>query len=666
MKQHGARLLLSATGKARILCLLIGCLAALAIGLLLNRSLPAPEQVSVQGGRLVDMQRSILVLDHGGPPLLGVSPPNSPKIRLIPPAGASLSRHAHIRGLAGQLYAVGPGDDQGMYLYVPLLAHYFGARDPRVVLRDMYLGLAVLAALLYPLLFYEIFGSLLAGALAPMVLSYILRYAVPLIDVYWAPALLLLLAMPLLFALKRRRQLIVVLGIAMVCLLASISDSIRSYTGVGLFVAAVIASFRWTKTWKSRVAALTVALLAMLSVYPFALNMARSYRNHEIGSVSIAKSSATHPLWHQIYLGLSYIQPNRYGLEYDDTDGLIAALLYDPTVVAQSPAYERDVEHAFAAVLVHDPGYFLADYGEKLTAVIDRAAREYVVGLAVCMMALLLWRGHRRESLTLWLCVLIVTALPPVLAVPLDEYQLPWLAMSGLALFFSICGPLANIENLATVQLKKRLQPQAYPRLLPEEWRGSIQKRARVVPIVALVGALVTALVLDHENSIWSARFSYASAATPPELALAQPASAEVAGWSFQRRHNAWLTYPGTHLKLKSSGTEVRTGTGPFGYQVAGPQLSLAPGKYVVRVRGIIQTGGMSLGVLDLANEKWLDGSTGNFWYGQSQGRGFVMDIKITNNKRTPVQVVLSNWRPGGGSSLWDISSVAILADAKS
>ena len=56
----------------------------------MNHILPPADQVSMQEGRLVDLQRSIQVLDHGGPPLLGVVPPGSAKIRLIPPAGTMI------------------------------------------------------------------------------------------------------------------------------------------------------------------------------------------------------------------------------------------------------------------------------------------------------------------------------------------------------------------------------------------------------------------------------------------------------------------------------------------------------------------------------------------------------------------------------------------------
>ena len=189
-------------------------------------------------------------------------------------------------------------------------------------------------------------------------------------------------------------------GLGLVCFLASISDSIRLH-------------WRWPlrrccsggipldSTWRQRIVGLGVAVLALSAVYPFALDGARAYRNQEIGVKLSNSSSATHPFWHQIYLGLSYIQPNRFGIEYTDTDGFVTALLYDPEVEAQSPAYERDVEHAFASIVASDPGYALADYAEKSVNVVGTTVHIYLVGLVSCAISLLFWRGRRREW---WQC----------------------------------------------------------------------------------------------------------------------------------------------------------------------------------------------------------------------------------------------------------------------
>ena len=56
----------------------------------------------------------------------------------------------------------------------------------------------------------------------------------------------------------------------------------------------------------------------------------------------------------------------------------------------------------------------------------------------------------------MWLPILLVTALPPILAVPLDEYELPWLAMLGLAVTFAACGPVATAEYWVTGVLRER------------------------------------------------------------------------------------------------------------------------------------------------------------------------------------------------------------------
>ncbi|GEM_PF-5425614 len=629
--------------------------------LLLGHSLPTPSQVSMQGGRLADMQRSIVVLDHGGPPLLGVLSQGTPKPG---DAGANLSAHKGIPGLPGTPYAVGPGDDQGMYLYVPLLAHYLGLADPRAALRDLYIALAALGALVYPLLAYEIFASLLAAVLAPAALWYILRTAVPLVDVYWAPALVLLLAVPLLLALRHRSTAGRLVGIGAVCVLASLCDSIRSYTGTGLFLAAVIAALCWLKGWRPRLAALGIAFLAMLSVYPFALDGVRAYRDHEIAASLTSSGSATHPLWHQIYLGLSYIQPNRFGIEYSDTDGLATALLYDPNVQDQSPAYEQDVEHAFASVVAHDPGYVLADYAEKTVVVVGSAVHEFWLPIVIYIVALLYWKEQRRETALplLLLPVLFVTSLPPVLTVPLDEYQLPWLAMTGLAAFLAIGRPLAFAEQRSSAILRRHY-PAAGRWLQPSSGlQGAGRTSVPVVPVAAAALVLAAAaVVLGHDATIWRARFAYASEATLPELSGQVPTAAPVASWDFGHKGPGWATYAGTRLRKSAHGVAVRTSGGTYAYQLSSPSILLPPGRYVVVARGTVQSGGLSIGALDLRHDDWLGGATGNFWYGQAQGGSYVMAVPVANPARAWVKVVLANWHPGGGTSTWDIESVAVV-----
>ena len=119
--------------------------------------------------------------------------------------------------------------------------------------------------------------------------------------------------------------------------------------------------------------------------------------------------------------------------------------------------------------------------------------------------------------------------------------------------------------------------------------------------------------------------------------------------------------YPGTAVHSMSGRSEIRTGRSAYSYQLASPRVSIKAGNYVLVVQGRIRSGGLSTGLLDLADDEWLDGTVGDFWYGQVQGKGFVMALDITASANVPVQIVLSNFAPDGGSSVWDISDVALV-----
>ena len=201
--------------RIRLFCLLLGFVAAALTGIVMNSLLPQASQISIQGDRLIQMEQSIEVLDHGGPPLLGG--------KLSSVGGLAGAKAGGLGALRGTGYAIGVGDDQGMYLYVPILAHYLDIANPLVALRDMYLALAILAAFLYPMLFFEISGSLLVATIAPGGLVLVLDRGVSLVDVYWAPALIVLIGLPLLLTLRTLSQRAVVVGLVGVCALASIS-----------------------------------------------------------------------------------------------------------------------------------------------------------------------------------------------------------------------------------------------------------------------------------------------------------------------------------------------------------------------------------------------------------------------------------------------------------
>jgi hypothetical protein len=138
----------------------------------------SPHHWPVLIDRANDLRNALSMLEHGGPLLLGR------------------------RGAHGALYAVGLRDQPGIYVYVPLVSHLLGVTDPLRMLRWSSVVLFSLTAAIYPVIFFKLTRSLLAGLLVPaMLLACVISFG--LYDIYWIPAWGYLTFLPLIFLLDR-------------------------------------------------------------------------------------------------------------------------------------------------------------------------------------------------------------------------------------------------------------------------------------------------------------------------------------------------------------------------------------------------------------------------------------------------------------------------------
>jgi len=644
--------------RIRAICLLLGVLASALTVLYLDRTLPQPAQIEIQGSRQTGFEEATYVLDHGGPPLTGAN------IQLHF-AKSAFSTRAEIAALKDNVLAVGLGDDQGMYVYVPWLGHVLDITDPRVVLRGIYLSLAAIAALLYPLLFYEIFASMLVGALAPFGLLLILRAGVPLVDVYWAPALILLLGIPILFSLRGKRVGSVIAGIFALAVLASLSDSIRADSGVGLFIVLIIILFRWLHGWRSRLVAGIVMFVGFLSIYPIAIDGVRAYRNSRLSVTQQGTlTAASHTFWHPTYLGLGYI-PNNFGITYNDAVGIETAIAYDPRVVYLSSAYNIDLEHAYARIVVSDPGFVLEDFAEKTGDIMGGAVRRFWPGLLLLVSASLIGPKRRliRRILLLSMPVLALVAAPPILVMPVSVYEEPWFAMVGLIATFGIGAVVVSVQDYLTMAGRgdsglfetslHAAKSSLHPRRVRFTWR-------RIGAVCLLLSVLVAAYELEQASQAWDQRTAYGAASSPTTLLSQIGIVRATASWDFAAPCcQNWTVFQGTDLSVHRNSTVIQTGLDAFGYQMQSRKFETNPGHYSLILRGDVQAGGISIGVLDTSSNTWV-GAPGNFWSGESQGSGFGMVVNVTVARTTPVEVILSNWRPNGGQSVWRLFSMEL------
>lgn len=480
------------TARKRILVLLaLGLVLAIAGDLYLGANAPTPWEI--QGGRLSDMNASLAVLDKGGPLLLADD------------VGPKVGGHRY--------RPLGIADDQGLYVYVPALAHALGTHDPLKALKWLYLGLFAITLLIYPLVFYELFRSwaaAVASGIAVLVCIRVLGY----VDIYWIStwAVLTLLPVVLLLATRWPRQGLIVLVAVM--LAASFATSIRSQAGLPIFLAGLLlVLFMRPWRWTRRGGAAVLLVVAYLSISPFGIGLVRDVRDNWAGIDLSAGKPGTHLFWHTAYIGLGF-GPNAYAIKWNDSIAFAAAQREKPHVKFASGQYEATLRKLYFRLLRRDPGFVAATTLKKGAVELDHATALLLLLLLVVPAALLLAPDRRR--LRRWGILvapsLVVSFLPPLLAVPIPQYETGWFATVGLIAILALGWTVAW---LTAAPVRSQLAR------LPGLARGS---RAALGPVARTRAARLTAAAAC--------------------LGLVVAIAAAVYGPRLQRQYDCWQALP--------------------------------------------------------------------------------------------------------------------------
>ena len=234
------------------------------------------------GSRSTGLRDSLAVLKQGGPLLTG--------------------RH----GGVGSFYPVGAGDDLWMYRYLPWLANVLGVSDPVSLLRDGFAVMFAVAAAVYPVCFWRLTNSVLAGLAAPVVMLFCARSLGFNDIVSWLPAwaslcVIATVTRPVRAPRSHWFELVVI------AFTAGWLNTMRSSSGVGVALAALIVLFMLSMRWWRKVAVLVLMVVAYISIGTFAITAIREHRDHRLGVSLSANHPQSHPFWHPAYLGLGYL-----------------------------------------------------------------------------------------------------------------------------------------------------------------------------------------------------------------------------------------------------------------------------------------------------------------------------------------------------------------------
>jgi len=459
--------------------LLWGLAAALVTTLVLVQITPSVWPTT--DGRGAALRESVAVLEHGGPLLVGRS-----------------------KGAAGVYHQIDKGDDEGEYVYVPVLSRLFQVSDPLVMLRDLYIAIIAATAAFYPLIFYRLTWSLLAGAAAPFIFL-VCVISMGFLDIYWIPAWGALALLPLVFLLARDWPRFGILAVAGITLAASWMSSIRSDSGLGIAVAAsaVLLLRRWR--WWRLLPALAALAVIYISVNTFGITAVRAARDHRIGRAASAKLEVTtaHTFWHTAYAGLGYL-PNRYGLIF--SDGTPDAVVHReaPGTIFLSHRYEAVVRKAFLRFVREHPLEAARQYGAKMVVVIADTTPYLLIVLLTLPAMLLVGPDRRivRRWVLLTVPALIVAFLPVMMAIPLEPYEQGLYGVIGVLGVLGLSWMLKRVEDVFREGggLRSMLVAATIGHRAAPGWRSA---RIGISAVMALIAASFGGYFVREDANRW-------------------------------------------------------------------------------------------------------------------------------------------------------------------
>lgn len=611
----------------------------------------------IMGTRAQGITDSLKVLDRGGPPLLGSAVPYRPGVPL------------------SQLYPVGVTDDQGIYLYLPLLGETTGQHDPAVLMNWFSAGAFAILLLILPLIVHALTGSIPAAAVAPLLVMWQFNWARHQ-DLYWVQAWIMLLGLPgLVLAYRwwtsgrrpRATLLLVALGLA-----ASFANSIRIEAGLPIMIGAMgivalAGTDRWRRphTWRlgvpgpdllQRVGAALLVLVAYYSVSTFAFAAVRAYRDSVIGAPATWSSQypSQHPTWHNAYIGFGYL-PNPYGIIWNDAVSTDAVLRVRPGTPYLSATYESIARHLWLKMVREHPGFALRTFWMKVRVVFAQALHRFWLALPLVVLVLLTRRTRDRVvALMLAIPALATGVLAPVLTMPSPSYTLGWLGTWGAVWLLFLLWLLSDL-----VAVVARIVRGGVRRVRPPHRARSLRVAA-VVAAVAIVAATLNAKAEPAPPPSSDALYA-AQASALLDPALSQRPT--VASWRFDGAlPRGWTAAPGAALQRDFYGTSrrglhVTTTAEPGAVQLEGPPVMLPPGSYALVGDAYVFAGGVELEVKRGGSVL----AVGRYSWQQAGGIGQPVGAQFTLNRRSPVRVSLSNWTSIRAASAWTVWRLGIV-----
>jgi hypothetical protein len=594
-----------------------------------DHQLPTAD-VALMQFRQTGITASISVLDQGGPPLVeSGGPPYRQAVR------------------DGQMFPADSTDDPGIYLYLPVAGYILGEHNPVVLLKWFSILGMGLALLSYPIVFYLLFDSLVVALLAPLVLvadSGFLFNS----DVYFIQAWGIVVLLPFVLAVAklrwRRGWSLATLAAATIA--ASFASSVRSQAGLGIALAALAVAVARERGFRWRALGAGVVVVAYLLVSPLGIDAVRNYSQSLAHVPQSARTPPGHPFWGNVYIGLGVV-PNPWGIQWHDQSAQQAVAKVDPTAKS-IPAQQRILRHLYLQIVFHHPLEVLRIYSIKAAVAFQRVWSHFWLPLLLAPLVLVAGRRRRRfrAEFALTAPSLLLGLAPPVLTVP-HAYDAGFVGAVAFLALLSVIGVYLIVRDAVTARVART--DDATP-------SGRASPRSAAIAVGATVAMLAVGLAAGRvqraESSVLVNQFAAALLQDPPRFAsvVDRWAAPDIARWETPN--------PAT-VSLVSRDSVFVTSTPSTGtVELWSQPMKLAAGTYDLAARGLIDKGGMQLGVISEDGSTWF--SSAGFWSKQVGFESKEMVDSFVLKKPTTLRIALADWGDHPATPRWFIRSIRL------
>lgn len=341
--------------------------------------------------------------------------------------------------------ASGFADDLGIYYFIPQLAKIFGISIDQAI-DVFFISLLLIGASIALFFFFSMFkywASRLTTGLGLLLLTYAAyRYA----DVYIGGFFAVTSIMPPWIywnQLPHKPNWKFLLALVLSGVIIGYSNIIRYHAGTGAFLF-ILAFLLLKRDLANKHKFMALSILVIFSAIPYLhFKTLETNRNQYLmkANPSYQPISTTHPRWHSIYIGFSYLE-NKYGITYDDQISILKARTVNPKVVSCSEEYEQILRNQCFLLFKNDPLFVLKTLFFKIVKLLSTCLQFSNLGLFLA----LFYIKPSLRIVTPFLIAALFYSIPGIVVMPEDNYVL---GMVSTATLFGIMMIDSSIEKYA-------------------------------------------------------------------------------------------------------------------------------------------------------------------------------------------------------------------------